>query len=85
MSSPLVIAGNVAHRREQNFTGETWNEDLDLPLFGFDVIAEATNNFSLANTIGEGGFGTVYKVQHKGNCKQLAFETTMTFFLGQHM
>jgi hypothetical protein len=34
----------------------------DLPLFEFKNISTATNNFSLANKIGHGGFGSVYKV-----------------------
>lgn len=34
----------------------------DLPLFEFKDISSATNNFSSANKIGEGGFGSVYKV-----------------------
>ncbi|KAJ8761883.1 hypothetical protein K2173_005594 [Erythroxylum novogranatense] len=33
----------------------------DLPLFDLSTIAEATNNFSLTNKLGEGGFGSVYK------------------------
>ncbi|KAK1353153.1 hypothetical protein POM88_053001 [Heracleum sosnowskyi] len=33
------------------------NEDLELPLFDFQRIADATNNF-----FGEGGFGLVYKI-----------------------
>lgn len=36
-------------------------EDVELPSFGFDTIAKATNNFSSTNKIGEGGFGPVYK------------------------
>ncbi|KAL7218145.1 hypothetical protein ACSBR2_011423 [Camellia fascicularis] len=36
-------------------------ESLELPLFDFTTIAAATSNFSNANTIGEGGFGPVYK------------------------
>ncbi|KAI9185948.1 hypothetical protein LWI28_012232 [Acer negundo] len=36
-------------------------EDLELPLFELDTIANATNNFSLNNKIGKGGFGPVYK------------------------
>ncbi|VVA37651.1 PREDICTED: G-type lectin S-receptor [Prunus dulcis] len=36
-------------------------EDLELPLFDFDTIAAATNNFSYTNKLGEGGFGPVYK------------------------
>jgi len=37
-------------------------EDLELPLFGLSTIANATNNFSIHNKLGEGGFGPVYKV-----------------------
>ncbi|XP_074366224.1 G-type lectin S-receptor-like serine/threonine-protein kinase At4g27290 [Apium graveolens] len=37
------------------------NEDLELPLFEFKRIANATSNFSQDNKLGEGGFGPVYK------------------------
>ncbi|GLU23167.1 hypothetical protein SLE2022_391920 [Rubroshorea leprosula] len=33
----------------------------DLPFFNLSTIAAATNNFSLENKLGEGGFGSVYK------------------------
>ncbi|XP_020240187.1 G-type lectin S-receptor-like serine/threonine-protein kinase At4g27290 isoform X1 [Cajanus cajan] len=36
-------------------------EDLELPLFDFDTIACATNDFSSDNKLGQGGFGPVYK------------------------
>ncbi|RHN61967.1 putative protein kinase RLK-Pelle-DLSV family [Medicago truncatula] len=36
-------------------------EDMDLPLFNLQTISSATNNFSLNNKIGQGGFGSVYK------------------------
>ncbi|KAI3809971.1 hypothetical protein L1987_19576 [Smallanthus sonchifolius] len=37
------------------------DEDLELPLFGLSTILKATNNFSINNKLGEGGFGPVYK------------------------
>ncbi|KAK9152072.1 hypothetical protein Syun_010381 [Stephania yunnanensis] len=40
---------------------EDSKEELELPLFGFDVISNATDNFSEANKVGEGGFGPVFK------------------------
>jgi len=41
---------------------ERYVDDLDLPLFDLPTISTATNGFSENNKIGEGGFGTVYKV-----------------------
>jgi hypothetical protein len=38
------------------------NEDLELPQFEFAKIVNATNNFSIKNKLGQGGFGPVYKV-----------------------
>jgi hypothetical protein len=37
-------------------------EDLKLPVFDLDTLACATDNFSVDNKLGEGGFGSVYKV-----------------------
>ncbi|KAH0459307.1 hypothetical protein IEQ34_012121 [Dendrobium chrysotoxum] len=34
---------------------------IELPLYSFDSIATATNNFNNSNKLGEGGFGHVYK------------------------
>ena len=34
----------------------------DLKIFDFQTIAAATDNFSPANRLGQGGFGAVYKV-----------------------
>ncbi|KAL2327791.1 hypothetical protein Fmac_021218 [Flemingia macrophylla] len=36
-------------------------EDADLPTFDLSVLANATENFSNKNKLGEGGFGPVYK------------------------
>lgn len=49
----------------KDYSGETTNEDLELPLFDFTTLVVATNNFSNANKLGQGGFGCVYKVKKK--------------------
>ncbi|KAG6651692.1 hypothetical protein CIPAW_06G130400 [Carya illinoinensis] len=36
-------------------------KDAELPLFSYESVSAATNNFSTANKLGEGGFGPVYK------------------------
>lgn len=54
----------TAHQPENQVTitkVET-EEDLELPLYDFATIQAATNNFSPANKIGEGGYGPVFKV-----------------------
>ncbi|XP_028807615.1 uncharacterized protein LOC114762316 [Neltuma alba] len=35
--------------------------DIELPFFDFAVIVSVTNNFSIDNKLGQGGFGPVYK------------------------
>ncbi|XP_052109333.1 uncharacterized protein LOC107462330 [Arachis duranensis] len=40
---------------------EEQEEDLELPLFDLSSIVSATDNFSINNKLGEGGFGPVYK------------------------
>ena len=47
---------------KQDITKGSENDDLELPLFGFATIASATDNFSVTNVLGKGGFGEVYKV-----------------------
>ncbi|GMJ05178.1 hypothetical protein like AT4G27290 [Hibiscus trionum] len=37
------------------------NEDMELAVFEFGTIAQATDTFSIRNKLGEGGFGPVYK------------------------
>lgn len=34
----------------------------DLPLYDFEQLVIATNNFDINNKLGQGGFGPVYKV-----------------------
>ncbi|KAM3287025.1 hypothetical protein P3S67_020455 [Capsicum chacoense] len=46
---------------QDEWTREEPKEDLDLPFFDLATMANATDNFSLNNKLGEGGFGPVYK------------------------
>ena len=48
--------------RETSALNAHYEEDLELPLFDMSIITSATNNFSTDNILGEGGFGSVYKV-----------------------
>ncbi|XXG83159.1 hypothetical protein AAC387_Pa10g0978 [Persea americana] len=49
---------NNGYAGELNDIGK---EGLELPIFSFHDVIFATDNFSVANKLGEGGFGTVYK------------------------
>ncbi|CAL0309446.1 unnamed protein product [Lupinus luteus] len=42
-------------------SGERNMDELELPMFDFNTITMATNNFSETNKLGQGGFGSVYK------------------------
>nr|XP_011461990.1 PREDICTED: G-type lectin S-receptor-like serine/threonine-protein kinase At1g11410 [Fragaria vesca subsp. vesca] len=43
------------------YFAESDNTNSDLPFFNLTIIGAATNNFSVENMIGTGGFGSVYK------------------------
>ncbi|XAR66354.1 Non-specific serine/threonine protein kinase, partial [Bertholletia excelsa] len=47
---------------------ESQDSDLELPIFDLDTIFAATDEFSSANKIGQGGFGPVYKIKVGENC-----------------
>jgi len=61
-----LILSNISEKTENNReTDQVQNMDLELPLFELATIANATDNFSINNKLGEGGFGPVYKVNLK--------------------
>ncbi|CAL5405723.1 unnamed protein product [Camellia sinensis] len=59
-----VIMGYISKQNYSN--SESQKEDFQLPLFDFATIVNATDNFSINNKLGEGGFGPVYKGELKG-------------------
>ncbi|XP_052289567.1 G-type lectin S-receptor-like serine/threonine-protein kinase At4g27290 isoform X8 [Citrus sinensis] len=70
LSAVVIAGGYLVHKRRRNIvektennreTDQVQNMDLELPLFELATIANATNNFSINNKLGEGGFGPVYK------------------------
>ncbi|KAH9803168.1 Receptor-like serine/threonine-protein kinase SD1-8 [Citrus sinensis] len=70
LSAVVIAAGYLVHKRRRNIvektennreTDQVQNMDLELPLFELATIANATDNFSINNKLGEGGFGPVYK------------------------
>jgi hypothetical protein len=50
--------------QKKDYNNESGNEDMELPIFDMVAIANATDNFSNNNKLGEGGFGPVYKVNN---------------------
>ncbi|PON79929.1 Mitogen-activated protein kinase kinase kinase [Trema orientale] len=60
-SSSHIIQADAINTSNEDEDPILLDEDVDLPSFGLEVIANATDNFSSTNKIGAGGFGTVYK------------------------
>ncbi|RVW70320.1 Receptor-like serine/threonine-protein kinase SD1-6 [Vitis vinifera] len=72
---------------ELDETNRLWRgekREVDLPMFSFASVSASTNNFSIENKLGEGGFGSVYKelkneamliakLQHKNLVKVLGY------------
>ena len=54
--------GQIGGTSERYPSREYDKEEVDLPLFDWQTIVQATNYFSSDNKLGAGGFGPVYKV-----------------------
>lgn len=62
-SKSMEFSTDLSGPAELSIDGDQAN-GLELPLFNFNCVAVATNNFSEKNKLGEGGFGPVYKVMN---------------------
>lgn len=71
----VALAGNTT----QGFTDITVDKSVE---FTYQELAEATNDFSIANKIGEGGFGAVYYGElhgEKAAIKKMDMQATKEF------
>ncbi|KAL6209772.1 hypothetical protein ACLB2K_020711 [Fragaria x ananassa] len=59
--SGAIIIFIFNKRRANGRDQSSPSEDYDLPLLDFNSISVATNFFNVANKLGQGGFGPVYK------------------------
>ncbi|XP_059279488.1 G-type lectin S-receptor-like serine/threonine-protein kinase At4g27290 isoform X1 [Lycium ferocissimum] len=57
----MILLGLILLMYRQKKKKQKLKEEFELPLFQLSTITRATNNFSVNNKIGEGGFGPVYK------------------------
>ncbi|KAJ4976760.1 hypothetical protein NE237_001866 [Protea cynaroides] len=55
------LEGNKMNNEEQDIVDKSKMDDLELHAFDLATISMATDNFSVSNKLGKGGFGPVYK------------------------
>ncbi|XVF77731.1 hypothetical protein PTKIN_Ptkin14bG0070400 [Pterospermum kingtungense] len=48
-------------KQEDGYNIDGGKDDMELPVYDFNTIVKATDNFSDSNKLGQGGFGPVYK------------------------
>ena len=58
----MTIMTENSELSDVNKRGDSRKQEVKMPLFSFKSVSTATDNFSDANKLGEGGFGSVYKV-----------------------
>ena len=63
----MTIVSENSEQLEESKRGDIRKKEVKMPLFSFASVSAATDNFSDANKLGEGGFGPVYKVRFSLN------------------
>lgn len=58
-----IESARTVEDNSTGLTGITVEKSLEFP---YEELAKATNDFSIANKIGEGGFGFVYYAELRG-------------------
>ncbi|XP_022717014.1 G-type lectin S-receptor-like serine/threonine-protein kinase At4g27290 isoform X1 [Durio zibethinus] len=62
IATGMMVTMVLLYKRKKNLSNEgKHKEKMELPLFDFATIVNATDNFSTSNKLGQGGFGHVYK------------------------
>ena len=59
--STYHFVGRKVHALDKKYSNVE-KDDLDVNFISLSKVAKATNNFSIDNKLGQGGFGPVYKV-----------------------
>jgi len=65
----LLDSADTPEKSTELTQGNAWkkqlkqDDSLELTLYSFDSILLATNKFSTTSKLGQGGFGSVYKVR----------------------
>ncbi|KAJ6973303.1 lysM domain receptor-like kinase 3 isoform X4 [Populus alba x Populus x berolinensis] len=85
VGSSYLLTGSNSNRPvnatgSQGLTGITVDKSVE---FSYEELAKATDDFSLANKIGEGGFGTVYYAELRGEkaaIKKMDVQDSKEFF-----
>jgi hypothetical protein len=66
-----TVTWSSAYFEEFPWEFERSTRNSDLPFFDLSIIIAATDNFSVANELGQGGFGLVYKVVYQKDSQNL--------------
>nr|GEW28865.1 receptor-like serine/threonine-protein kinase SD1-8 [Tanacetum cinerariifolium] len=60
-SQDFLMKEGIIVPSKKEYSGDRTDDEIELPLFDFPTLVMVTKNFSNANKLGQGGFGSVYK------------------------